>query len=153
MSTLYSERIPLAALHLQRCQLCRILRQIYPFSFDFLLFRILQKSPAFTTTCFVCSSFLLRKVCWKTMKHKQCSDWMGDEPISMHNRKLAPIFGCKPGTSVDRVTMSLQHGCEFSVRFSTIDKTAARGFSPKVQRDKIKTKATSVGRFSRIPIK
>ena len=84
------------------------------------------------------------------MKHKQCSDWIEDEPVGMHNRKLTPIFSCKPATSVDLVTISLQHGCLFSVRFSTIAKAAALGSYPRIQRDK--TKATSIGRVSRIPI-
>ena len=76
-----------------------------------------------------------------TMKHKQCSDWMEDEPISMHERKFVPIFDYKPVTSIDGVTISLQHGCQFSVRFSTIAKAAARGSSPRIQRDE--TKATN----------
>ena len=74
---------------------------------------ILKKNFTTTTRCFIHSWFLLCEVCWKTMKHKQCSDWMGDEPISMHNRKLAPSFGCKPATSIDQVTISCQHGCPF----------------------------------------
>ena len=66
----------------------------------------------------------------KDNEHKQCSDWIGDDRVGMHNRKLAPILNCKPVTSVDRVTISLQHDCQFSVRFSTIAKAAARGPSP-----------------------
>ena len=56
----------------------------------------------------------------------------------MQDRKLVPIFGCKPVTSVDRVTISLQHGCQFSVRLSKIAKAAAWGSSPRIQSDKTK---------------